>query len=81
MVFCVLVSGSYVALLPYPLWLQHQGATQMKSRRHRPNFQQKEVQNICSHAELTIQGARGPDFLSDSASHLLCDLGLAASPL
>lgn len=53
----------------------------MKSRRHRPNFQQKEVQNICSHAELTIQGARGPDFLSDSASHLLCDLGLAASPL
>ena len=36
--------------------------------------------NLCSHAEITIQGARSPDFLSDS-SHVLCDLGLAASPV
>lgn len=53
----------------------------MKSRGHRPTSQGKEGQNICSHAEITIQGAKISNFLSDSAPHLLCDLGLAASPL
>lgn len=46
---------------------------------HRPHSMER-GQNLCSHAEITIQGARSPDFLSDS-SHVLCDLGLAASPL
>lgn len=45
---------------------------------HRPHSMER-GQNLCSHAEITIQGAR---VLTSCLTLLvLCDLGLAASPL